>query len=119
MVPYIGTAEQASTIHMDRWTPDNPNAYFARMYQQASFNYLTSDRWTQNGNYIRLKNLQIGYKIPVKRGVIKDLRVYASGQDLWERTKVLKIFDPEVPNDVRTTAYPFYRSVSFGLNMTL
>ncbi|MCF3109855.1 TonB-dependent receptor [Niabella sp. CC-SYL272] len=119
MVPYIGTAEQASTIHMDRWTPDNPNAYFARMYQQASFNYLTSDRWTQNGNYLRLKNLQIGYKIPVKRGAIKDLRVYASGQDLWEHTKVLKIFDPEVPNDVRTTAYPFYRSVSVGLNMIL
>jgi hypothetical protein len=47
------------------------------------------------------------------------MRVYVSGQDLWESTKVLNVFDPEVPNDVSAGTYPFYRTVSFGLNVTL
>ncbi|MBL7758509.1 MAG: TonB-dependent receptor, partial [Chitinophagaceae bacterium] len=77
------------------------------------------DKWAQNGSYIRLKNLQIGYKVPVNKKFVRELRVYVSGQDLWESTKVLKVFDPEVGNDVSATTYPFYRTVSFGLNLSL
>jgi hypothetical protein len=50
---------------------------------------------------------------------MSDLRVYISGQDLWESTKVLSVFDPEVGNNVSATTYPFYRTVSFGFNLTL
>jgi TonB-linked SusC/RagA family outer membrane protein len=114
--PILGTADMPWTIHMDRWTPDNPNAFFPRMYQTDAHNFKPSDRWAQNGNYLRLKNIQIGYTVPVKRTFIRSLQLYVSGQDLWETTKVLPVYDPEVGNNVDATSYPFYRTVSFGLN---
>ncbi|KQC01179.1 TonB-dependent receptor [Pedobacter sp. Hv1] len=119
LAPLNGTANMPWTIHMDRWTPDNPNAFFPRMYQTSDHNYKPSDRWTQNGSYIRLKNLQLGYKVPFNKKYIQNVRIYFSGQDLWESTKVLSVFDPEVSNGVNSQAYPFYRSFAFGLNVTL
>jgi hypothetical protein len=89
------------------------------MYQTNAHNFMPSDKWTQNGSYLRLKNLQIGYDIPLNKKNMSDLRVYISGQDLWESTKVLSVFDPEVGNNVSATTYPFYRTVSFGFNLTL
>ncbi|MDB5199331.1 MAG: TonB-dependent receptor plug [Chitinophagaceae bacterium] len=117
--PMLGTADMPWTIHMDRWTPDNPNAFFPRMYQTSAHNYKPSDRWAQNGSYIRLKNVQLGYTIPVKKKFAHEVKIYISGQDLWESTKVLSVFDPEVGNNVSATAYPFYRTVAFGLNISL
>lgn len=117
--PMLGTADMPWTIHMDRWTPDNPNAFFPRMYQTDAHNFKPSDRWVQNGSYIRLKNIQIGYTVPLHSRYIRGLQFYVSGQDLWESTKVLSVFDPEVGNNVSATAYPFYRTVSFGLNFQL
>ncbi|RYY70615.1 MAG: TonB-dependent receptor [Chitinophagaceae bacterium] len=117
--PMLGTADMPWTIHMDRWTPENPDAFFPRMYQTSAHNYRPSDRWTQNGSYIRLKNIQIGYKVPVSKKLAREVRLYVSGQDLWESTKVLSVFDPEVGNNVGATAYPFYRTVAFGLNISL
>ncbi|OQP42988.1 SusC/RagA family TonB-linked outer membrane protein [Niastella yeongjuensis] len=114
--PMFGTADMPWTIHMDRWTPDNPNAFFPRMYEKDAHNFKPSDRWAQDGSYLRLKNIQIGYTVPVKRTFIRNLQVYVSGQDLWESTKVLSVYDPEVGNNVDATTYPFYRTVSFGLN---
>jgi TonB-linked SusC/RagA family outer membrane protein len=117
--PILGTADMPWTIHMDRWTPENPNAYFPRMYQTSAHNFRPSDKWAQNGSYLRLKNLQIGYTLPISKRIMRSMRVYISGQDLWEATKVMKVFDPEVGNNVSATAYPFYRTVSFGLNIQL
>lgn len=113
-----GTADMPWSIHMDRWTPDNPNALFPRMYQTSTHNFLPSDRYAQNGAYLRLKNIQVGYTVPFNKKYIQKLRIYFSGQDLWEKTDVLDVFDPEVGNDASATDYPFYRSASFGLNVT-
>lgn len=118
--PMLGTADMPWTIHMDRWTPDNPNAFFPRMYQTDAHNFKPSDKWAQNGNYIRLKNIQLGYTVPTRHSkFVRSVQVYISGQDLWESTKVLSVFDPEVGNNVSATAYPFYRTVSFGFNVGL
>lgn len=115
--PILGTADMPWTIHMDRWTPQNPNAFFPRMYQTDAHNFKPSDRWAQNGNYLRLKNIQLGYTVPLHNKTINSLQLYVSGQDLWETTKVLSVFDPEVGNNVSATTYPFYRTISFGLNV--
>ena len=117
--PIFGTADMPWTIHMDRWTPENPDAFFPRMYQTSSHNYRPSDKWAQDGSYVRLKNVQLGYTLPIRNKKIQAIKVYVSGQDLWESTKVLKVFDPEVGNDVSATTYPFYRTISFGLNISL
>ncbi|RZK38964.1 MAG: TonB-dependent receptor [Pedobacter sp.] len=118
LAPFFGTANMPWTIHMNRWTPDNPDAFFPRMFQTSDHNYRPSDRWTQNGSYIRLKNLQFGYTIPIKKKYVQSARLYFSGQDLWESTKVLSVFDPEVANGVNSQTYPFYRAYALGLNVT-
>ncbi len=116
--PILGTADMPWTIHMDRWTPENQNSFFPRMYQTSAHNFRPSDKWVQNGSYLRLKNIQIGYSVPVNKKYMREMKVYVSGQDLWESTKVLSVFDPEVGNNVSATTYPFYRTVSFGVNIS-
>jgi TonB-linked SusC/RagA family outer membrane protein len=118
LVPFNQSAFMPYSIFMDRWTPENPDARFPRLYQGNTYNYQNSDRSVQNGSYIRLKNIQLGYNVPMNKKHIKNLRVYVSGQDLWERTDVLSVFDPEVSNNADTGAYPFFRTTSFGLNVT-
>ena len=117
--PILGTADMPWSIHMDHWTPSTPNGFFPRLYQTSAHNFRPSDKWAQNGSYIRLKNVQIGYKLPIGHKTFREIKVYVSGQDLWESTKVLKVFDPEVGNNVSATAYPFYRTVAFGINVSL
>lgn len=117
--PLLGTADMPWTIHMDRWSPENPQALFPRMYQTSAHNYRSSDKWAQNGRYLRLKNIQLGYTVPINRKYIQRLRVYFSGQDIWESSPVLNVFDPEVGNNVGATTYPFFRTFSFGLNITM
>jgi hypothetical protein len=118
LVPFNQSAFMPYSIFMDRWTPENPNAMFPRLYQGNTYNYQASDRSVQNGSYLRLKNVQLGYTIPFRKKFIQNMRVYLAGQDLWERTDVLSVFDPEVGNDADTGTYPFFRTVSFGLNVT-
>lgn len=117
--PILGTANMPWTIHMDHWTPENPNAFFPRMYQTSAHNFRPSDKWVQNGSYVRLKNVTLGYTFKVNKKYMQNLKIYFSGQDLFERTDVLSVFDPEVGNNVGAGTYPFYRSVSFGVNVTL
>ncbi|HEY6505080.1 MAG TPA: TonB-dependent receptor [Chitinophagaceae bacterium] len=117
--PILGTADMPWSIHMDHWTPATPNGFFPRMYQTSAHNFRPSDKWAQNGSYIRLKNVQLGYRLAMKNKYIREVKIYVSGQDLWESTKVLKVFDPEVGNNVSATTYPFYRTVAFGLNVSL
>lgn len=118
LVPFNQSAFMPYSIFMDRWTPENPNAMFPRLYQGNTYNYQPADRSVQNGSYLRLKNVQLGYTIPFRKKFIQNMRIYLAGQDLWEKTDVLSVFDPEVGNDADTGTYPFFRTVSFGLNVT-
>lgn len=108
------------TIHRDHWTEENQNAYFPRIYQykENDFNFKTADRWVQNGAYIRLKNLTLGYTVPVSKKYIDRLRVYVTGEDIWEHTNMLSVFDPEIGNDAKRSIYPFFRTWTVGLNVS-
>jgi len=106
------------TIHRDYWTEDNPDAYFPRLVETQTYNYQPSDRWLQNGAYIRLKNIQLGYTIPIPKKFIQSLRLFVVGTDVWEHTKVLSAFDPEVGNNKNRDYYPFFRTWTMGVNLT-
>jgi len=123
ITPLGNSYQMPWTIMRDYWTEDNTNAYFARPYEGGTFNYYPADRWIQNGAYIRLKDIQLGYTIPVAKKYIQQLRFFISGTDVWENSKIqFNVFDPEVPNnigsDVNTQYYPFFRTWSAGLNLT-
>ncbi|MDR0575776.1 MAG: TonB-dependent receptor [Tannerella sp.] len=116
--PMVSTGRTPLTIHRDHWREDNQDAYFARLTGNMGFNYHVTDRWLQNGAYLRLKNIQLGYTIPVPKNVMQSLRVYISGVDVWEYTKAFKVFDPEVSNNLNLNYYPFFRTWTLGVNLT-
>lgn len=116
--------------HLDYWRPatdtnfgPNPNAFYPRpLFGAGSKNFQTSDRYLQNAAYMRIKNIQIGYTLPMsiasKIGANR-IRFYFSAENLATFTKMNKIFDPEAtggdwgPGKI----YPLQRTVSFGLNL--
>lgn len=118
IAPLSSTSDMPWTIHEDYWTPDNPNAAFPRLYSGNSFNYHAADRWIQDAKYLRLKTLTLGYSVPLKKFGIEKCRVYVSGNDLWEKTDMLSVFDPEVGNSPSANYYPFFRTWTVGLNVT-
>lgn len=124
LAPLSNTAVMPWTIHRNYWTEDNQDAYWPRLYNYASgdsntyFNYRPSDKWVQDASYIRLKNVTIGYTIPVRKNILERLRVYVSGADLWEKSDLLSVFDPEVGNNRNANYYPFFRTWTVGLNVT-
>lgn len=103
--------------HLDRWTPNNPGASYPRLYQSQTHNLLFSDYWLENAAYVRLKNIQIGYKLPIKWTTplgISSLRVYASADNLLTFTKYFGAYDPEV-RETSGDSYPQVKTYVFGL----
>ncbi len=116
--------------HLDYWRPatdtnlgPNTNAYYPRpLFGQGSKNFQTSDRYLQNAAYMRIKNIQFGYTLPValasKIGASR-VRFYFSAENLATFTKMNKIFDPEATGGDWGPGklYPLQRTFSFGLNL--
>lgn len=119
--PFVNSWRMPWAINENYWTPENPNALFPRLYPGGGTNTVISSKWVQNAAYLRLKNLQVGYTLPAAltaRAKIQTVRIYFSGQDLWEKNKMwFKYYDAEDPTNA-SFQYPFFRSFAFGLNLT-
>lgn len=108
------------------WSPENTDAYYPSYSNTSSinnYNYQCSSWSVEDGSYIRLKNVTIGYNFPDKilarTKVIQKLRLYMTGADLWEHTKIKDGWDPEQSRTVSGLGrYPFNRTFSFGVNVT-
>ncbi|WP_339704573.1 TonB-dependent receptor [uncultured Kriegella sp.] len=106
----------------ESWSPDNPNAYFAKPLIGTSDkrNILPQSRYVQDASYIRLKNITLSYDLPStlldKLGMSK-LQLYLAGQNLWESTKMHKPLDPESVFTV-TQEYYLQRIMTFGVNVS-
>ncbi len=107
-------------INTDYWTADNTDAFFPKpRIGSADEVFQTQTRYLQNAAYIRLKQLTLGYTIPktiTQKAGIENLRIYFSGNNIWEYSPILDIFDPEVSS---TSTYPLTHSFSIGVNITL
>ncbi|MDR1681046.1 MAG: TonB-dependent receptor [Prevotellaceae bacterium] len=105
------------------WTPDNPNALFPRLSitPPGNNNAYSSDFWYRNGDYLRLKSLQVGYNLPKKWLAyvgINALRVYVEGQNLLTFSELTKYnIDPEQPG-VSNGYYPQQRVFAGGIKLT-
>ncbi|MBT9395205.1 TonB-dependent receptor [Hymenobacter sp. NST-14] len=87
----------ASTL--ERWTPDNPSTSMPRAaWGDPNNNRRTSDRWLEDGSYMRLKTATLGYNLPtawIAPLRMQSARIYLAGQNLLTFTKY-KGLDPEV-----------------------
>lgn len=120
MFPMFRDEQMPWTIHRNHWTEENQNAYWPRLYQYKgeNFNSISADRWMQDASYLRLKNLTLGYTVPVAQKYMDKLRFYISGQDLFEITNMLSVLDPETESGISRSLYPFFRSWTVGVNVT-
>lgn len=119
---YLNTSNQSVG---NTWTPENPNAHYPTYSNNETinaYNYQASSWSVENGTYVRLKNVTLGYTFPqellAKTKVISSARLYVTGADLWEFSKINDGWDPEASKNVSGTGrYPFVRTVTFGLNV--
>lgn len=109
-------------FHIDRWTPTNTDASYPRLTlgSESANNAAKSDFWIQNAQYLRLKNIRLGYSIPnvwlTKYG-IKDFQLYISAQNLLTFSRMKGGWDPEYNADGSGRAYPVAKVYSMGINV--
>ncbi|MBW8687393.1 TonB-dependent receptor [Chitinophaga sp. B61] len=115
---------------LDAWTPTNTNTDIPRAISgDPNQNARVSDRWIEDGSYLRLKNVILGYTLPASalrtltNGAITNFRVYVSSQNLLTFTSY-KGWDPEIgtknttlTNGIDYGQYPSARSFQFGLQV--
>lgn len=110
---------------MDFWTPDNTDARYPR--PRSGINFRGSDEYVEDASYLKLRNVQLGYNLPLsKMGAtwIRSVKIYASAQNLLTVTNYTG-YDPEVNNkgnsDLRLgmdlSSYPSSRTFTFGVNL--
>ncbi|MEP7256857.1 MAG: TonB-dependent receptor [Flavitalea sp.] len=126
---------------LDYWRPSdetnilgpNTDAYFPKPYFDYDLfmkNHQDQSRYTLNAAYLRLKNLQLGYTIPVRlsrKAFIQNARIYVSGENLITLTSLPKVLDPETAfasdyrlggREAASYVYPISKILSCGLNIT-
>jgi TonB-linked SusC/RagA family outer membrane protein len=94
----------AGTEVLKAWTPTNTNTNIPRaIANDPNQNARTSTRFLEDGSYLRMKNISLGYNVPASvlgsltKNVFSSFRIYVSGQNLLTVTKY-KGYDPEVGN---------------------
>ena len=111
--------------YADRWTPENPDSDIP-VASTSSSNKVFSSRIIEDGSFLRLKTLTLGYTFPkamIAKAGLSNVRIYLAGQNLWTLTSYSG-YDPEV--SVRNSAltpgldyssYPRTYTISFGVNL--
>ncbi len=94
-------------------------------FTDANSNIRVSDRYVEDGSFVKIKNLQLGYTLPAAVGkkAFKSLRLYVQVRNAFTFTKYTG-FDPEIAGGILDTgvdrgAYPQARTFSFGLDIKL
>jgi hypothetical protein len=104
---------------LQSWLADNN-------YSPSSGLDIPQTKYLLNAAYLRVKNLTIGYTLPaslLQKRNISRVRVFASGENIFEFSQLKKYFDPEVISSSDTFksskgfSYPFQRKFAFGLNI--
>lgn len=126
-VPFRSLYTNSTTSSIGKtWSESNPNAYYNPYTTDdniVKYNYQANSQTAQDGRYIRLKNITVGYNFPAellkKLGFVNAARIYFTGEDLWESTKISDGWDPEAKRSASGVGrYPFTRNFTFGLNLT-
>ena len=138
---FVGIQNVSVDYYQNHWSPTNPSDRYARVNynDDVSANNVASSVYVENGSYLRLRNVTLGYTLPVdiaKKLTLHKVRLYLSVQNLFTITKYSGL-DPEIgqptgtdPNNnnssgsnptasgVDVGTYPSSRYYTVGLNVT-
>lgn len=119
---------RSSEMLYDHWTPETPNARYPKI-SRLTYNYVKmSDRFIYDGSYIRLKNVQLAYNIPVDKFGFRRLKqgqVFVSCQNLLTITEY-PWFDPDVNTNgggssvdqgIDSFSYPTTKNFTVGVKL--
>ena len=106
------------------WTPNNTNAKYPIPKNGNTFRF--SDRYVEDGSYMRLRNIELGYDLPVNKWIkMSSARIYVSGQNLLTLTKYSWV-DPDVNSrggsnsldqGIDYSTYPSSKSLTVGVRL--
>ena len=123
---FVGTENYWSPKSMDASSPDyyvaaNPDATLPRIYGNVgngNYNRWNNTHMLSNAAYLRVKNVTLSYSFPkqlLQKISVANLRAFVSAENLFTFTSLPDGIDPET----LSWSYPLYRTISFGLNITL
>lgn len=111
---------EAMTSHWSSNDPDNQNVMFPRLHaSNYTHNQMVSTWWYRSGNFIRLKNVEVGYNFDstkLKKSFIKKARIYVQGNNLavWDD---IHMWDPELGSSNSGQRYPINMTWTVGLEL--
>ena len=114
---------KVKSMHLDSWTPDNPDASYPALHlgNHPNNKNASSSLFLYNASYLRLKNIEIGYSLPqkwIQRAHLQQVRFYVQGMNLLTFDKLGDVnMDPETGNGDGSW-YPIQRIYNFGVNVT-
>ncbi|MDB4920098.1 TonB-dependent receptor [Mucilaginibacter sp.] len=137
---FVGVENVGLDYYLNHWTPANPSNRYARVTynDDVSGNNVASSQYVENGSYLRLRNITLGYALPadlVKKIAVTKIRLYFSAQNLFTITKYGGL-DPEIGNATGTNpqtgssqasatasgvdegTYPSSKFYTLGINVT-
>ncbi len=102
-------------VKAKRWTPDNPTNDFPRL--NSSRQYYLSDYFIQDGSYLRLQNVNLGYTFDIGRKYLKSVRAMVNLDNLFTLSR-FDGYDPEVGLDgIYWGGYPKFRKYTLGVEI--
>jgi TonB-linked SusC/RagA family outer membrane protein len=113
---------------LNRWTPANTDTDMPRaVFGDPNNNRRVSDRWLEDGSFLRIKSVVLGYTLPksiLDRIKLSNIRIYASAQNLFTFTDYSGL-DPEVNTFSGSNTslgtdfltFPQARTITFGVNV--
>ena len=121
---FSGDATHPSTIWKDSWTYNKKNPKMPRIFTQrnspSAYRNAPSSFWMLKTSFLRLKNLQFGYRLPqsvLDKIHASNVRVYYSCENLFTIDGMDINIDPEATSG-RLSSYPLLRTHSIGLSVT-
>ena len=119
--PFYNNTQLLKAYSDSHWSEDNQDIYALWPRYSAYLNKnntAVSTWWMRDGSFLRLKQLELGYTLPVKwtrKAHIENLRVYFQGNNLlcWSE---FDLWDPEMGGD--GLGYPIQRTFNIGVNVT-
>lgn len=102
---------------LDSWTTTNPSNRYPLASNERTTSYIDS-RYVEDASYLKLRNLTVGYSLPLKKTFPVQARVFATASNLFTITSYSG-YDPEVASGTDSGKYPASRSFVFGIDLTL
>lgn len=118
----MSVAQNQLVTVLDRWSPTNPSTTMPRaVFSDPNKNNRVSNRFLEDGSYLRLKSITLGYTLPkrlTEKAHMSEVRFSLSGQNLFTLTRYTGL-DPEVGGaGIDSNVYPVTRNFTLGLNIT-